>query len=657
MKRPTLPRLILCLQFFSVFAAGAGKPTLISPSGNITTASPTYAWTAVASATWYRLWVNEVTASPKIIQWYKAADTGCASGTGTCSITPGIALAAGACRWWVQAYDVADGPWSDGMDFAVTLGAPSKATLLSPTGSISTSNPTYTWSAVSSATWYLLWVNDSGTQAKINQWYKAADAGCGSGTGTCAVTPSVSLASGNGQWWIQTWNESGYGPWSDGMVFSVQPGGLPGKAVLISPSGNTSGTSPRFTWNAVANATWYLLWVDDSGTQAKINQWYKAADVGCSSGSGTCAVTPSVTLASGSGQWWVQTWNESGYGPWSDGMVFNIQTGGAPGKAVLISPNGSISTTTPTYTWNAVPTSTWYYLSVDDTDVANRVLKWYTASEAGCASGTGTCSVTPATAVSAGGCQWWIQTYNDYGYGPWSDAMSFTAGTISSTGFNEQFTGTTAPNWMQDSGSWIVFRSYYQADGTGLADKYGTSTYNTQFSDLDYSASMIHQEAESNQYWNAAGLAIRVSGNLTQGDPASGYFFQYYGDGTYSVWKNVNGTSTNLKALTAHSAIKAGAVANKLRVIAKGSSLWFFINDVVVWQGSDTSHSSGRVGLQFFSEAGSASDRLQVDYAILTTNVVVPQQVLSDQPTASANPAEETTGYKRLGHSRWNRLH
>jgi hypothetical protein len=75
---------------------------------------------------------------------------------------------------------------------------PEKATLISPSGTISTPTPTYTWNAVPSATWYYLWVNDS-TSTKIQTWYTATQAGCASGTGTCSVTPSVRLASGVAQ--------------------------------------------------------------------------------------------------------------------------------------------------------------------------------------------------------------------------------------------------------------------------------------------------------------------------------------------------------------------------------------------------------------------------------------------------------------------------
>jgi len=405
-----------------------GKATLISPIGTISTTTPAFSWNAVSGATWYLLWVNSTAGSGVINSWYSAEQANCASGTGSCSVTPATPVAAGNAQWWIQTWSEAGyGLWSDGMSFSVNVGGPPpKASLISPSGTISTSTPTYTWNAVPTSTWYLLYVNDSKTQAKINQWYKASDTGCGSGSGTCSVAPSTVLAPGDCQWWIQTWSDIGTGPWSDGMIFKVQEGGPPGKATLVSPNGNVSTTSPTYTWNAVASATWYLLYVNDSKTQGKINQWYKAADAGCGTGTGACSASPNASLASGECQWWIQTYNDYSYGPWSDAMSFTVSVGGPPAKPTLISPFGTITTTMPAYTWNAVATATGYSLFASDSKTQGKINQSLKASDAGCSSGTGSCSYKPSTALAIGACQWWIQAFNDYGGGPWSDSMNFT---------------------------------------------------------------------------------------------------------------------------------------------------------------------------------------------------------------------------------------
>jgi probable HAF family extracellular repeat protein len=298
---------------------------------------------------------------------------------------------------------------------------PSPATLISPSGAIATNAPDFAWNAVSDADQYYLWVNDS-TGKKIKQWYSAAEAGCANGKGMCAVRAETALADGSAEWWIQTGNIYGYGLWSASMVFTVVPLDLPGKASLISPSGILGTNKPAYTWNAVSNASEYRLWVADGAEDRRINQWYSAAQAGCPAGSGLCSVTPEPLLVEAVGKWWIQAYNSSGLGPWSDGMAF---TATAPGEPSLIAPSGVVHTNTPTYTWKGVANSTWYYLWVVDS-TGKMITQWYTAAQTGCSGGSGLCSIIPDN-VAGGAVKWWIQTWNSFGYGLWSDPMTFTA--------------------------------------------------------------------------------------------------------------------------------------------------------------------------------------------------------------------------------------
>jgi hypothetical protein len=70
---------------------------------------------------------------------------------------------------------------------------------------------------------------------------------------------------------------------------------------------------------------------------------------------------------------------------------------------------------------------------------------------------------------------------------------------------------------------------------------------------------------------------------------------------------------------TTTSAINQGSAWNVLRVIANGSNFSFYINGTSVWTGSDSSHTSGRVGVGFYRSASSTGDGFWVDYATLTT--------------------------------------
>jgi hypothetical protein len=316
----------LNLKNFTSFSDLApGKATLTSPSGSNSNAQPTYTWKAVPSATWYLLWVSS-NGTPIMQKWYTAAQSGCISGIGTCSVKPDITLPSGSAQWYIQPWNAAGyGAWSDGMIFAVAgASLPEKTTLIAPVGTISTTTPTYKWNAAATATWYYLWVDDSNGN-RVKSWFTALQAGCAAGTGTCSVTPATSISPGAALWWVQTWNDAGYGPWSDGMPFSVQAGGLPGAAVLVAPSGTIATKSPTFAWNAVPAATWYYLWVNDGGVPSpRIQQWFTVAQAGCGSGSGICSVAPGIVLSSGASQWWIQTWNDAGYGPWSTRMAFTV---------------------------------------------------------------------------------------------------------------------------------------------------------------------------------------------------------------------------------------------------------------------------------------------------------------------------------------------
>jgi hypothetical protein len=102
-------------------AAVTTAPVPLAPTGTITSATPTFSWSAVKNATTYALWVDDAQQEGKIQQVYTAAQAGCAAGTGTCAVTPGVAMTAGAGNWWVMGSSAAgNGPWSAGKAFTIS---------------------------------------------------------------------------------------------------------------------------------------------------------------------------------------------------------------------------------------------------------------------------------------------------------------------------------------------------------------------------------------------------------------------------------------------------------------------------------------------------------------------------------------------------------
>jgi hypothetical protein len=107
----------------------------------------------------------------------------------------------------------------------------------------------------------------------------------------------------------------------------------------------------------------------------------------------------------------------------------------------------------------------------------------------------------------------------------------------------------------------------------------------------------------------------------------------------------VEGVSTNLQPWTDSSAIVQGFAWNTLRVIASGGQLRFYINGTLVWSGTDSSLSYGRVGFGMFPS--STSDMLEIDWATLTPSAILgpatispEQQALNDAANGQSGPDE-----------------
>ena len=354
-------------------------------------------------------------ASPAQSQATLYTANGLANGNHTLAVeVTGTRSSASASNWvWVDAFLVNGG------------GAVGVATPRSPSGSVATATPTYTWSAASGAAEYRLAVQQtaSGTSV-LDQWFSAASVCSGS---TCSVTPSTTLSSEAHRFWIQARNGSLTGGWSAGMSFTVStsgpgpaPGPAPGVPSPISPTGTVATTRPTYTWSTVAGATAYRLAVQVKATGASAHdQWHTASTV-CTGG--TCSVTPAASLGSGAHRFWVQARNGTVAGGWSAGRDFTVSASAPSGVPTLLSPQATISTTSPPFRWTSVSGATEYRLAVQYTANGSSVHdQWHPAS----ACSGGTCSVQLPSALAAGAHRWWVQTRNGSAVGGWSAGMSF----------------------------------------------------------------------------------------------------------------------------------------------------------------------------------------------------------------------------------------
>ncbi|MBK5275231.1 MAG: cadherin-like domain-containing protein [Desulfuromonadales bacterium] len=212
-------------------SAPPAATTIFNPTGNISTITPSFSFVAVPGATGYQLFLqNNTTGTGAPTAVFTPVQAGCASGTGLCSITlPSSLLNNNAYSWQASALNAAgQGPWSNGLNFFVGALVPPAPTIISPTGTVITTTPAFTFNAVPGATGYQLFLqNNTTVTGHTSIVFTPEQAGCplNGGNGICSLninfaTPLVSTNSYS--WNLSVLNAAGQGPFSTGLNFIVQ---------------------------------------------------------------------------------------------------------------------------------------------------------------------------------------------------------------------------------------------------------------------------------------------------------------------------------------------------------------------------------------------------------------------------------------------------
>jgi hypothetical protein len=230
-----------------------------------------------------------------------------------------------------------------------------------------------------------------------------------------------------------------------------------------------------------------------------------------------------------------------------------------------------------------------------------------------------------------------LNTYNGAAMGVFATARNYQVANntdLTVANFRTQVIGnpfassfnSSSSGWSAVTGSWSLSSSAYLRS-TGLANTGATVRHTGKYGDLTYTVRM-------RRYGTCATCSNRI---IIRGNPGSlgsynvwepSYLFQYSNSGMYNiVYVNAAGTVTSLKPWTA-----SGAVAmnnwNTLKVVAVGTQLKFYINNVLVYTAFNSGLRVGSVGFGFHRDA--AAGTLYVDYANL-----------SNTPTADINPNAE----------------
>jgi hypothetical protein len=189
--------------------------------------------------------------------------------------------------------------------------------------------------------------------------------------------------------------------------------------IQVSPSGVIADSTPTYKWNRVATATKYRLSVYSVTTSSYVFSLNVTASGACFGS--VCKYTSSTPLTQGQYRFKVSAYNPAGWGPVSAWMNFRY---GKPAAPVLISPSGTITDTTPTYTWNESEGAKRYKLIVYSHTTSSVVLN-VNLHFSGICSG-GVCSYTPTTPLDAGVYHFTVRAYNKAGWGPVSTWNVFT---------------------------------------------------------------------------------------------------------------------------------------------------------------------------------------------------------------------------------------
>jgi hypothetical protein len=242
------------------------------------------------------------------------------------------------------------------------------------------------------------------------------------------------------------------------------------------------------------------------------------------------------------------------------------------------------------------------------------------------------CSYKPAKTLNYATYKWRVRAYKS----TWQAYSALTSFTVISSGtsFVSPFT-TDAAGWTVVKGTWGVSTGAYKTPGylnyiTSVAH---IGTYTSS----DYVAVLMRKTDE-----NAANrLYVRgntASLNATDRGWNNGYMFQYANSGYFSIFKAVNGTTTALVDWTSSSYIVPYGW-NTLEVKSSGSNFEFYINSHLVATGSDTSFSSGTVGIGCYEIVSNAM--FYVDYARLSTTVTM-GSASTTEGVATFNPQSAT---------------
>ncbi len=299
-------------------------------------------------------------------------------------------------------------------------------------------------------------------------------------------------------------------------------------------------------------------------------------------------------------------------------------------------PNGSITDKTPTFRWTRITGATSYQFQVRK---GSTIV--YTKKVLSSVCGAKNCLNTPTTKLVYAAYKWRVRAKVGGIWKAWSAYKAFTV-IKPITGFNSQFNGNSTGWEQHPGGTWTNSSSTYYTNGRfGYNYEYSSSSYNQNYTNFTYEA-RIHgyDPTDTTTY---SGLIVRGTPtfNSTNNGWKNGYYFEITNQGDYAIFVKQNDIwlpSPTGGWCQTNKLVKFGR--NTLKVVANGSNLKFYINGSLVFDGSDSTFSSGRVGLFFYKI--SHNTQFIADWATLslsTTSSLEAEPLIPIQGDGSVDPS------------------
>jgi hypothetical protein len=340
------------------------------------------------------------------------------------------------------------------------------------------------------------------------------------------------------------------------------------------------------------------------------------------------------------GDWYyrVRAQNSAGASSWSSPVQSTTVITPALAAPVLSPINNTAMNSSYTLAWSAVLNAATYTVEESDSPYFENPKQVYSGAQ------------TQIVHVNDTGGEWFyrVRAFSPAGRGPWSNSQSTEViGYVyipllvsqywgEEGGFAAEF-ANSAEGWVAHSGYWTVSDGSYNT--VGIENSSASASYSTPYTNFDIQARMWRSgcaTCSNRLIVRGAPLPLDATNHWNQE-----YVFQYSADGYYSVTKRSGGSSVMLQDWTFTPALQTGNVWNTLRVLAVGPTFKFYINDILVWTGSDSAFSNGKIGVGMY-RSDTVNDLFKVDWVRLTVvqstlaeTVSAEQQLLNEAAAPS----------------------